>query len=131
MCLRATGLPRDFFFSLIRSFPDLRLVTGAKVFRLQCSVCHTLDGANGLDHLTGSWQPDQLRLNIAKLQHTKPFMPPFAGNAEEVEALAQLLLWRKAGRPSLWTADPDPAVLAQITRWLDQAGTGSPVKRGR
>ncbi len=51
------------------------------VYRFQCSVCHTYDGANGLLELTGTWTLDQKRLNIAQLQRTKPFMPPFAGTA--------------------------------------------------
>jgi len=110
-------------------FPEPVLVTGAKVFRLQCSVCHTLDGANGLDHLTETWQPDQMRLNIAKLQYTKPFMPPFAGTAEEVEALVQYLLWRKAGQPQRWPIAAGQARLADIRRWLAAAGTHSPVRR--
>ncbi len=35
-----------------------------------------------------------------KLQRTKGFRPPFAGNAEEVEALVQLLRWRPPARPT-------------------------------
>ncbi|HTL52053.1 MAG TPA: c-type cytochrome [Planctomycetota bacterium] len=99
---------------------QLRL--GAKVFRLQCSICHTYDGANGLSHLTGTWSADQMRMNIAQLQRTKAFMPPFAGSPEELEALVQLLRWRNAGRPDDWPVRHDPATLAQIQRWLDQVG---------
>jgi hypothetical protein len=55
-------------------------------------------------------------------------MPPFAGNAEDVEALVQLLRWEGAGAPAEPAAAaargaPDPAVLAQIRRWLDEVGT--------
>ncbi len=99
-----------------------QLKLGAKVYRFQCSVCHTLDGANALSHLTGSWSPEQLRMNIAKLQHTKPFMPPFAGNAAEVEALSQLLMWHSAGRPGDWLAQTPDGTLARIRAWLDEAG---------
>ena len=41
-----------------------------------------------------------MRLNIAQLQRTKPFMPPFAGNAADVEALAQWLRWQANHRPT-------------------------------
>jgi len=99
---------------------QLRL--GAKVYRFQCSVCHTMDGANALSHLTGSWSPEQLRMNVAKLQHTKPYMPPFAGNARELEALAQLLMWHNAGRPSSWPVAESAATLQRIQAWLDEAG---------
>lgn len=67
-------------------YPNAQLELGAKVFRFQCAVCHTAAGANGVVHLAGTWTLDQKRLNIAKLQRTKPFMPPFAGPPEEVEA---------------------------------------------
>lgn len=61
------------------SYPNDQVRLGAKAYRFQCSVCHTVSGVNGLTHLTGSWSIDQKRMNIAKLQFTKPFMPPFAG----------------------------------------------------
>ncbi len=100
---------------------QLRL--GAKVFRFQCSVCHTLDGVNGLTHLTGTWSQEQKRLMIAQLQQTKTFMPPFAGNAEELEALVQLLTWQEEGQPTSWELSADPAVLQRLGEYLQQAGT--------
>ena len=62
----------------------------------------------------------QLRLNVAKLQRTKGFMPPFAGNADDVEALVQLVRWEIAGAPATW---PETATPPDIARWLDEAGT--------
>lgn len=105
-------------------YPNAQLVLGGKGFRLQCSVCHTLDGANGLTHLVGTWSLEQRRMNLAMLQHTKPFMPPFAGDAEELEALVQFLGWHGAGRPRNWTMSNDAAALSSIRVWLDEAGTG-------
>ncbi len=105
------------------SYPTEHLLLGAKVFRVQCSVCHTTDGVNGLTHLAGSWTPDQKRMNIAKLQHTKPFMPPFAGTPEELEALVDLIEWTHAGRPGNWVSrEPGDAELRQIADWLSEAG---------
>jgi mono/diheme cytochrome c family protein len=104
-------------------YPSPQLQTGAKVFRFQCSVCHTYAGANGVLELSATWTLEQKRMNIAQLQRTKPFMPPFAGPATEVEALVQLLSWRKAGMPASWPMSNDPATLAQIKAWLDEAGT--------
>ncbi|HHH28762.1 MAG TPA: cytochrome BD quinol oxidase subunit I [Polyangiaceae bacterium] len=119
-------------YPLMESYPNAQLELGAKVYRLQCSVCHTMSGANGLDHLTGTWTVRQLRLNIAKLQLTKPFMPPFAGPAEELEALVQLLRWRASGQPASWPESTDPAVLEEIGRYLDEAGVepGHPAQVG-
>ena len=74
-------------------------------------------------HLTGSWSVGQKRMNIAKLQHTKTFMPPFSGTAEELEALVQLLNWTAAGSPAEWPPSNDPESLVQIQEWLDEAGT--------
>jgi hypothetical protein len=112
-------------------YPTEQLRLGAKVYRFQCSVCHTIDGANGIVHLAGSWTVDQKRLNIAKLQHTKTFMPPFAGTAEELEALVQVIGWHAAGRPNTWPETPDPLVLEKVRRWIEEAGTepGSAKKR--
>jgi mono/diheme cytochrome c family protein len=109
-------------------YPTDQLRLGAKVFRFQCSVCHTVTGANGVVHLAGSWTPDQKRMNIAQLQRTKPFMPPFAGTAEEVEALVQFITWAEAGEPEAQTAAAaraatDDAALARIQSWLDEVGT--------
>jgi len=104
------------------ALPDDTLRMGAKVYRMQCSICHTVSGVNGLTHLTGTWSVEQKRMNIAKLQHTKPFMPPFAGNAKELEALVQYISW--AHNEDSYQPDTmnDPHVLSDIQRWLDDAG---------
>ncbi len=54
------------------TYPTGQLVTGAKVFRAQCFVCHTLEGVNAVIELTATWSLDQRRLNIAQLQRAKP-----------------------------------------------------------
>lgn len=125
--LRERGCTTDDPYPLLLANrpPTEQLVHGAKVFRTLCSVCHTVDGANGLVPLMHTWSDQQLRLNIAQLQRTKPFMPPFAGNAADVEALSQWLRWQASGRPDGWTDSNDPAVLAQIDAWLREAGTES------
>jgi cytochrome bd ubiquinol oxidase subunit I len=105
------------------NYANDQLRDGARVYRFQCSVCHTYQGANGLLDLTGTWTLDQKRLNIAQLQRTKAFMPPFAGTAQELEALVQLLTWRRAGKPRDWPDSHDPAILKKIQEWLDQVGT--------
>lgn len=104
-------------------YPNAQLRLGAQVYRAQCSICHTQNGSNGLTHLTGSWLPEQMRSNIARLQHTKAFMPPFAGNAAELEALVQLLSWENADRPRHWPVMEDPRILAGVDAALRRAGT--------
>jgi cytochrome d ubiquinol oxidase subunit I len=107
-----------------RAYPNEQLRLGMRVFRSQCSVCHTLAGVNAIPELTAHWSLDQHRLNIAQLQRTKAFMPPFAGTPRELEALVQLLAWIHAGRPPAWPESTDAAALVQIARWLEEAGTG-------
>ena len=104
-------------------YPSDQLRRGAKVYRTLCDACHTIHGANGVVELTRPWTDDQLRLNVSKLQHTKSFMPPFAGNAEDVEALVQLLRWEHGARAASFAPTSSPETLAQIARWLDEAGT--------
>jgi cytochrome d ubiquinol oxidase subunit I len=101
-------------------YPTPQLAHGAKVFRMLCDACHTMRGANAVMHLAHTWKPDQMRMNIAKLQHTKAFMPPFAGNAEDVEALVQLIRWEIADAPATWAITQAPP---EVSRWLDEAGT--------
>ncbi|GMV95890.1 MAG: hypothetical protein AMXMBFR83_02590 [Phycisphaerae bacterium] len=86
-------------------------------------MCHTVRGVNGLTHLMGSWSLEQQRMNVAKLQFTKGFMPPFAGTPNELEALVQYVRWESGGRPGHWPESDDPRALTRIQAWLDEAGT--------
>lgn len=104
-------------------YPSDQLRLGARVFRRQCSVCHTVSGTNAIAELTGSWDENQMRMNFSKLQHTKAFMPPFAGTADEVESLVQFINWSNRSKPQRWPASNNPNDTAQIARWLDEAGT--------
>ncbi len=104
-------------------YPNDQVRLGGRVFRRQCSICHTVSGTNGVSELTGSWDTNQMRLNLAKLQHTKAFMPPFAGSPEDLEGLVQFILWSSEEHPPDWKTSDDPQHLAQITTWLKEAGT--------
>ena len=119
--LRATGVTVDDPYPLRDDarYANDQLRRGAKVERALCDACHTMKGGNALIELTRSWTDDQLRLNISKLQHTKAFMPPFAGNADDVEALAQFLRWETRGAPATWPVAPTPP---EIAGYLDEAG---------
>ncbi|MEM6798733.1 MAG: cytochrome ubiquinol oxidase subunit I [Planctomycetota bacterium] len=108
-------------------YANEQLRLGSKVFRVQCSVCHTWDGANGVAHLAETWTVGQLRQNLAQLQRTKPFMPPFAGTAAEAEALVQWIDWRRQGAPQAWPESNNADILRQIQTYLDEAGVESAV----
>jgi len=121
--LRASGATAGDPYPLQSAYPTEQLARGAKVERALCDACHTMRGANALVELTRTWTDDQLRLNLAKLQRTKGFMPPFSGNADDLEALVQLLRWEHGERPSAFASNTSPEILAQIARWLDEVGT--------
>ena len=103
-------------------YPTEQLREGRLVYRNLCSVCHTIRGANALDALMGDWAIEQKRLNVAMLQWTEGFMPPFAGTAEELEALVQYIAWEHKHRPATWPESRDPAVFAEIREALKRAG---------
>ena len=124
--LRIHGCVTDDPYPVIheRSLPNEMVTVGAKVFRRQCAVCHTMEGSNAVAHLTASWDVDQMRMNIAKLQQTKPFMPPFAGTATELESLVQYILWVHDDRPNdLEGFSRTQMLLIRFEIWLDEAGT--------
>jgi cytochrome bd ubiquinol oxidase subunit I len=127
--LREVGCVTDDPFPLrdASDYPNDQLRLGARTFRRLCHVCHTVEGSNGLVGLTGTWDETQMRMNIAMLQHTKPFMPPFAGSAAELEALVQFLRWSAKDRPADWATSDDPDVTAKIQKWLNEAGTAAGV----
>lgn len=115
------------YFPKVDGKPHPELHKGALVFREQCSICHTTAGVNALPGLTTGWDLEMKRQNFSKLQRLKPFMPPFAGTPEELEALAQFIGWWEAGRPEKW---PDvkadkadyAARLVRIRGYLDEVG---------
>ncbi len=103
--------------------PNRSVERGARVFRRLCAVCHTMEGSNAVAHLTETWDADQMRMNIAKLQQTKPFMPPFAGSARDVEDLVQYIRWVHEDRPDSWSNDTTDENMRQVRQWLMEAGT--------
>ena len=123
--LRRSGVIQKDPFPLRRTkeLPQEQVFYGAITYRTLCSSCHTLEGVNGVLHLVATWDLDQMRHNISKLQQTKPFMPPFAGSPEELEALVQFLAWRRAGSPDEWTSTTTPRDLVRIRMWMNEAGT--------
>ena len=93
-----------------------------QVYRFQCSVCHTYEGANGLLDLTRTWTLEQKRLNIAHCNAPRRSCLP-SREPGELEALVQVLSWRRAGMPREWPSSHDPATLEKIQGWLDEVGT--------
>ena len=64
------------------------LDAGRQVFTTLCAHCHTIDGYRGIRSLTHGWTQAFTSRAIANLDALKGYMPPFAGNQTEREALA-------------------------------------------
>lgn len=124
--LRRVGVVTDDIYPVRHEpkAPQGPVLVGAKVYRRNCSACHTMQGANSIVDLTATWDVDQMRLNIAKLQKTKPFMPPFAGTPTELESLVQYIRWVHSERPASWPQQLDGGAIASIEKWLAEAGDG-------
>ena len=65
---------------------------GHSVFQIECRICHTNNGINGLKSLTKGWSKEAIRARLNNLPGGgTPYMPPFVGTDEEKEALAAYL----------------------------------------
>ncbi len=74
-------------------YPSGDVRQGRLVYRELCAVCHTPTSLNGLVYLTESWDREMLERNLENLHRLKPFMPPFAGDEEDLEDLVDYLIW--------------------------------------
>jgi mono/diheme cytochrome c family protein len=109
-----------------RTPPDDPVDLGRQVFRAQCASCHTIDGYQGILELL----PDDPDITFAvlftlyeqgeafialergqtvdKSALDYPFMPPFVGTEEELEALAAYLGKLASDGPTLARAGATP-----------------------
>ena len=71
---------------------DPVLRNGEKIFKVECSTCHTYTGFNGITKKTNILQSQDLIENFLKTyKRSHPYMPPFTGTDEERTALATYL----------------------------------------
>jgi hypothetical protein len=71
--------------------PENQVEAGRAVFDLQCRICHTVTGFNGIKPLIGGWREQTIYDFLGTMHETKRFMPPFLGNEDERRALAAWL----------------------------------------
>ncbi len=67
------------------------LLAGRELFRLECQICHTVNGYNGIKPLISGWTEEDIYDALGKLDRLKTFMPPFVGSDDERKALAKWL----------------------------------------
>lgn len=78
--------------------PQNRLKAGRDVFRLGCSRCHTTGGMNSVTARfeqmfgSGEWDRDRLANYVENMHGARPFMPPFPGNKQELDALIDYVI---------------------------------------
>ena len=65
------------------------LEVGKSIYQIECRICHTENGINGLKGLTTGWSHDAIRNRLNNLPGGgTPYMPPFVGTDAEKDALA-------------------------------------------
>ncbi|MBN1342101.1 MAG: c-type cytochrome [Phycisphaerae bacterium] len=109
--------------------PENRISAGRDVFLLACTRCHTTTGVNGIvakfENLYGrdkAWDRDAMVAFIENMHGARPFMPPFPGNRQELEAMTDYILQvRKTG---------ESLEGAQVTGVEFPAGDGAVTKGG-
>ncbi len=62
---------------------------GHSIYLIECRICHTNNGVNGLASLTKGWSREAIRHRLNNLPGGgTPYMPPFVGNDRDKDALA-------------------------------------------
>jgi len=83
------------------------LQDGKDVFVIACTRCHTTNGVNSIighfERMYGDqpWTPDLTVSYLENMHAAQPFMPPFPGNAQELQALAEYLQHLQTSRAAL------------------------------
>lgn len=93
--------------------PDNRMAAGKELFTLLCLPCHSVGGPlNDIQPIARRFSPAGMRAFLATMGRANPYMPPFAGNREEREVLADYLTTRlvpgTAETPAPITPEPKP-----------------------
>lgn len=62
---------------------------GHSIYLIECRICHTTNGINGLKTRTAGWSQQAIRHRLNNLPGGgTPYMPPFVGTEREKDALA-------------------------------------------
>lgn len=76
-------------FRQVSASGDNKAKVGQYVYQMQCRYCHTVNGINAITARVKGWNEETIDNRLTNLHATvTPFMPPFAGNVAERQALA-------------------------------------------
>jgi mono/diheme cytochrome c family protein len=79
-------------FRQVSANGDNKLKVGQYVYQMQCRYCHTVNGINAITARVKGWNEETIDNRISALHaNVTPFMPPFAGNVAERQALSAYL----------------------------------------
>lgn len=97
--LQEQGLLAHATYVPMRTITDEnRRAAGREIFKIACTRCHTTRGVNSivtrLHNLYGPppWEFAVIKNYLGTMQHTRPYMPPFPGSADEAAALTEYLM---------------------------------------
>lgn len=116
-----------------------RLQDGKDVFVNACSRCHTTRGVNGvtahLQRMFGDrpWTPELTAGYVEAMHDAQPYMPPFPGNARELQRLGDYLehLQRNAAPLAGAQSNGVTVTTAGVSRDNRVAGAASPASSPR
>ncbi|HEY1067386.1 MAG TPA: c-type cytochrome [Pirellulales bacterium] len=126
--LQRDGLLKHAVYTTTREIrPDNRVEAGRNVFMLACSRCHTVVGMNSVAAKVqtllgeGPWDREKLSRFIENMHGARPFMPPFPGNAAELDALAAYIVTLDRERPALLGAQATGAAIPATLAGAEKA----------
>ncbi len=99
--LQKEGILKHSTYSAITEITDRnRLEAGKDVFIIACSRCHTSQGINSIvyvfEKMYGFDKPldiNSMKAYIPNMHNGRTYMPPYPGNAEELDALAHYIFY--------------------------------------
>lgn len=65
---------------------------GRTIFQYHCGDCHSVDGYSSVAQLARGWNRNLVRYTVRHLDEVHFFMPPWAGNEAEVQALTDYIM---------------------------------------
>ncbi|MBD3266667.1 cytochrome c [bacterium] len=97
--LQAQGiLKHSTYVSANQVTDENKIRAGRDVFKIACTRCHTVNGLNGivpkLENMYGEsgWDKEKIKRYVRGMHNAVPYMPPFPGNEEELDAMVQYFL---------------------------------------
>jgi mono/diheme cytochrome c family protein len=110
--LNSEGFLQEARWVSLRSVKENDLpAAGHEIFKHQCYACHTTRGINNqIASRTASMDFATLVNYIGKIHEIRYFMPPFAGNESEKNALAYYIIKGIHGKEVIYPEQQQPAV---------------------